>query len=208
MSSLVVIAKQPLPGRVKTRLIGDFTPDEAAGLARAALLDTLTALADVPCEHRVLLLDGSPTGWIPQGWSVLAQVAGTLDIRIAAGFDALAGGAAVLVGMDTPQLRPEHLAFDAKRYDACLGLAHDGGFWAIGFAEPHRAGEIVRGVPMSTPHTGSNQYQRLLDAGLRVQLLPTLTDVDTPATARAVALGVPHTRFGRLWRQYVTVVAG
>jgi uncharacterized protein len=208
MRSVVVIAKEPLPGRVKTRLIGDFTPDEAAGLARAALLDTLSTLADVPCEQRVLLLDGSPTGWVPRGWSVLAQVAGSLDFRIVAGFDALADGPAVLVGMDTPQLRPEYLAFDATRYDACLGLAPDGGFWAIGFAEPHRAGGIVCGVPMSTPHTGGDQYRRLLDAGLRVQLLPTLTDVDTPASARAVALGAPHTRFGQLWRQYVTVVAG
>jgi glycosyltransferase A (GT-A) superfamily protein (DUF2064 family) len=205
IASVLVIAKQPLPGRVKTRLIGEFTPEEAAELAGAALLDTLSALTDLPCDNRVLLLDGDPSGWVPPGWAVLAQADGGLDARLAAGFDAVPEAPAVLVGMDTPQLTSDQLSFDPSRYDACLGMAPDGGFWAIGFADPRRARAVILGVAMSMPQTGADQRRRLADAGMRVQLLPTLTDVDTPETARTVALSSPHTRFARQWRQFAQV---
>jgi glycosyltransferase A (GT-A) superfamily protein (DUF2064 family) len=201
IQTLVVIAKQPVPGRVKTRLIGACTPAEAAELAGCAVADTLTALEDFPCQERVILLDGEPDGWLPAGWRVLPQVTGDLAERLSAGFDALPAGPALLVGMDTPQLHAGLLGFDPSRYDSCLGLAADGGFWAIGFADPHRARACIAEVPMSTNRTGAEQHRRLLAAGLRVQQLPTLTDVDTPATAEQVARLAPHTRFARRWRQ-------
>ena len=149
----------------------------------------------------MILLDGEPGGWLPPGWRVLPQVTGGLDERLAAGFDALPAGPALLVGMDTPQLHAGLLGFDPSRYDSCLGLAADGGFWAIGFADPRRARECIAGVPMSTDRTGAEQHRRLLAAGLRVQQLPTLTDVDTADTAEQVARLAPHTRFARRWRQ-------
>lgn len=201
LSTVVVIAKQPIPGRVKTRLIGSLTAVEAAELAGCALADTTAALQTLPVRHRVLLFDGNPTGWLPPGWSVLAQVEGGLAERLSAGFDRLPSGPAVLVGMDTPQLRADQLRFDPLRYDACLGLAEDGGFWAIGFTEPARARSCIVGVPMSTPDTGAEQYRRLLAAGLRVQLLDTLTDVDTAETAEVVARQAPESRFARRWRE-------
>lgn len=199
--TVVLIAKQPVAGRVKTRLIGACTPSEAAELAGCAVSDTLAALADLPCKNKVILLDGEPGGWLPAGWTVLNQVAGGLDERLAAGFDALPAGPALLVGMDTPQLHPGLLNFDPASYDACLGLASDGGYWAIGFADPARAGDCIRGVPMSTGRTGAEQYCRLTAAGLSVQLLPTLTDVDTADTAETVARAAPETAFARHWRR-------
>jgi glycosyltransferase A (GT-A) superfamily protein (DUF2064 family) len=199
--TLLVIAKQPVPGRVKTRLIGACTAGQAAELAGCAVADTLIALRDFPCQEKVILLDGEPDGWLPAGWRVLPQVAGELDERLAAGFDALPPGPALLVGMDTPQLDAGQLGFDPARYDCCLGFAADGGFWAIGFADPSRARDCIAGVPMSTDRTGAEQYRRLLAAGLRVQQLPTLTDVDTAATAEQVSRLAPHTRFARRWRQ-------
>jgi glycosyltransferase A (GT-A) superfamily protein (DUF2064 family) len=201
IQTLVVIAKQPIPGRVKTRLIGACTPAEAAELAGSAVADTLAALQDFPCREKVILLDGEPGGWLPASWRVLPQVAGGLDERLSAGFDALPAGPALLVGMDTPQLHAGLLGFDPSRYDSCLGLAADGGFWSIGFADPSRARGCIAGVPMSTDRTGAEQHRRLLAAGLRVQQLPTLTDVDTAATAEQVARLAPHTRFARRWRQ-------
>lgn len=57
---LLVIAKEPRPGRVKTRLTPPFTPQEAAELAEAALADTLAAVAAAPAARRVLVLDGAP----------------------------------------------------------------------------------------------------------------------------------------------------
>lgn len=192
MTTLLVIAKEPRPGRVKTRLTPPFTPDEAAALAEASLADTLRAVAATPARRRVLVLDGAPGPWLPPGFDVVPQCAGGLDARLA---DAFAGcaGPALLIGMDTPQVTPELLDVDFEGCDAYFGPAEDGGFWALGLARPDPA--LPRGVPMSTPVTGAAQRERLLAAGLRVRDLPPLRDVDTAADARAVAALAPHGRF-------------
>ncbi|MGW3206115.1 TIGR04282 family arsenosugar biosynthesis glycosyltransferase [Streptomyces sp. NPDC001135] len=192
MTTLLVIAKEPLPGRVKTRLTPPFTPRQAAQLAEAALADTLDAVAAAPATRRVLVLDGAPGPWLPPGFEVLPQCAGGLDERLADAF-ARCSGPALLIGMDTPQVTPELLSVDFAGCDAYLGPAEDGGFWALGLAEPAPA--LLRGVPMSTPETGAVQRERLLAAGLRVRELPRLRDVDTVADAHAVAALAPHGRF-------------
>ena len=112
MSTLIVIAKEPLPGRVKTRLTPAFSPGEAAELAEAALTDTLRTAKATRADHRLLVLDGRPGPWLPAGFSVVPQVAGTLDVRIAAAFEEavrLDRGPALLIGMDTPQVSAELL---------------------------------------------------------------------------------------------------
>ena len=196
LSSAIVIAKQPVPGRVKTRLTPSLTPVEAADVATAALLDTLDRVAELPADQRVLFFDGDAADWLPVGWRHVAQPAGGLDERIAAAFAAVGSGPAVLVGMDTPQLRPEHLTgWNPATHDACLGLATDGGFWALGLIDPARANHALRGIPMSTEHTGAAQLERLSELGLRVALLDTLTDVDTVDTAVEVARLVTGSRF-------------
>ncbi|MFJ4525807.1 DUF2064 domain-containing protein [Streptomyces sp. NPDC088810] len=192
MTTLLVIAKEPLPGRVKTRLSPPFSPAEAAALAEAALADTLHAVAAAPAARRVLVLDGAPGPWLPPGFDVVPQCAGGLDARLADAF-ARCEGPALLIGMDTPQVTPELLTVDFAGYDACFGPAADGGFWALGLAEP--APELLRGVPMSTRWTGAVQRRRLVAAGLRVRDLPRLRDVDTAADAAAVAALAPHGRF-------------
>ncbi|OWA08310.1 glycosyltransferase [Streptomyces sp. CS113] len=191
-TTLLVIAKEPRPGRVKTRLTPPFTPAEAAALAEAALADTLAAVAATPARRRVLVLDGAPGPWLPPGFDVVPQCAGGLDERLA---DAFAGcaGPALLIGMDTPQVTPDLLDADFRDCDAYFGPAEDGGFWALGLARPEPA--LLRGVPMSTPVTGAVQRERLLTAGLRVRDLPPLRDVDTAADARAVADLAPDGRF-------------
>ncbi|MEU3249834.1 DUF2064 domain-containing protein [Streptomyces sp. NPDC006997] len=193
MSTLLVIAKEPRPGRVKTRLTPPFTPEEAAALAEAALADTLAAVAATPADRRVLVLDGAPGPWLPPGFDVVPQVPGGLDERLAAAFAGCDGGPALLVGMDTPQVTPELLTVDFADCDAYFGPAEDGGFWALGLAAPDPA--LLRGVPMSTPVTGAAQRARLAGAGLRVRELPRLRDVDTAADAGAVAAEAPHGRF-------------
>ncbi|MBX9392120.1 DUF2064 domain-containing protein [Streptomyces sp. TRM72054] len=192
MTTLLVIAKEPRPGRVKTRLTPPFTPAEAAALAEAALVDTLRTVAATPARRRVLVLEGRPGPWLPPGFDVVPQSAGGLDERLAAAFAGCAGPA-LLIGMDTPQVTPELLTVDFAGCDAYLGPAEDGGFWALGLAEP--APELLRGVPMSTPVTGAVQRDRLVAAGLRVRDLPRLRDVDTAADADAVAGLAPHGRF-------------
>ncbi|MEU1150535.1 DUF2064 domain-containing protein [Streptomyces sp. NPDC005863] len=192
MTTLLVIAKEPLPGRVKTRLSPPFTAREAARLAEAALADTLHAVAAAPARRRVLALDGTPGPWLPAGFDVVPQCAGGLDERLAAAFAACTGPT-LLIGMDTPQVTPELLTADFGDADALFGPAEDGGFWALGLAEPDP--RLLRGVPMSTPTTGAAQRARLTAAGLRVRDLPRLRDVDTAADAVAVAAAAPHGRF-------------
>lgn len=60
VTTLLVIAKEPLPGRVKTRLTPPFSPVEAARLAEAALADTLRTVRVLPAARRAVVLDGSP----------------------------------------------------------------------------------------------------------------------------------------------------
>jgi uncharacterized protein len=203
-ATLLVIAKEPRPGRVKTRLTPAYTPVEAARLAAAALVDTLRSVRRLPARRRVLVLDGRPGAWLPDGFDVVPQCGGGLDERLAAAFGAYDDGPALLVGMDTPQLSAAALAPalapDAwTAYDACLGPAADGGFWALGLAAPDPA--LLRGVPMSTPHTGAAQRERLAAAGLRVRDLPVLRDVDTPGDVDAVAAAAAGGEFARVARE-------
>ncbi|MDX3454620.1 DUF2064 domain-containing protein [Streptomyces sp. ME02-8801-2C] len=191
-TTLLVIAKEPRPGRVKTRLTPPFTPEAAAALAEAALIDTLRTVAATPARRRVLVLDGSPGRWLPPGFDVVPQCAGGLDERLACAF-ADCDGPALLIGMDTPQVTPDLLTVDFADCDAYFGPAEDGGFWALGLAEPEPG--LLRGVPMSTRTTGAVQRARLVAAGLRVRELPRLRDVDTVADAEAVAAAAPRTRF-------------
>ncbi|MFQ3560844.1 DUF2064 domain-containing protein [Streptomyces gramineus] len=192
MTTLLVIAKEPRPGRVKTRLTPPFTPAQAADLAEASLADTLDAVAAAPAVRRVLVLDGEPGPWLPAGFDVVPQCAGGLDARLADAFGHCRGPA-LLIGMDTPQVTPDLLTVDFADCDAYFGPAEDGGFWALGLADPDPA--LLRGVPMSTAETGAVQRGRLLAAGLRVADLPRLRDVDTAADAAAVAALAPHGRF-------------
>ncbi|MET9470071.1 DUF2064 domain-containing protein [Streptomyces sp. NPDC006544] len=191
-TTLLVIAKEPVPGRVKTRLTPPFSPVEAARLAEAALADTLAAVARTPADRRVLVLEGRPGPWVPPGFEVRPQGGGTLDLRLAAAFAACTGPA-LLIGMDTPQVTPDLLEVDWTAHDAWFGPAVDGGFWALGLAAPDPA--LLRGVPMSSPTTGAAQYERLRAAGLRTGQLPVLRDVDTAADAHLVAAEAPTGRF-------------
>ncbi|MCX4545643.1 DUF2064 domain-containing protein [Streptomyces sp. NBC_01565] len=204
MSTLLVITKAPVAGRVKTRLTPRFTPEQAACLARAALQDTLAAVLATDARRRVLVLDGQPGPWLPEGIEVAAQHAGGLDARLAAAFS-LQDGPALLIGMDTPQVTPELLArgLDFSAAGAWFGPADDGGFWALGLAEPDPA--LLLGVPMSVPHTGREQRLRLTASGRVVRDLPALRDVDTPADAARVAAAAPGTRFAALYAELCAV---
>lgn len=194
---MLLVAKEPLPGKVKTRLVPPLTYAQAAELASVALTDSLRAASRVPARRRVVVLDGDAGAWLPPNWGFAAQATGGLDERLAAAF-AHAEGPALLIGMDTPQLREEQLAaFDPDRYDACLGLATDGGYWAIGFADPAHASSVINGVPMSTAHTGKAQLRRMRAKKLRVQLLETLEDVDTFDAAMRVAAIKPDGEFAQ-----------
>lgn len=192
MTVVAVIAKECLPGKVKTRLQPEFTPGEAAVIAAAALEETIAVVTSLPATRRILYFDGGVAPADAQGWDIIPQCGGGLDERIAALFDSV-GDPLLLLGMDTPHLDPSSLGEVFAPWtdtDAWFGPATDGGFWALGMREPD--GALVRGVPMSSSTTGLRQLERLVGAGMSVRLLPPLTDIDTPADLRLAAERSPR----------------
>lgn len=187
-----MMAKEPVPGRVKTRLCPPCSPQEAAAIAGAALSDTLEAVSGCGADRLIVALDGEPGPWLPPGFEVIRQRGHGLAARLAnAWADALAdgGGPGIQVGMDTPQVRAwdlDHLLGMVAPGRAVLGHAVDGGWWVIGLTGVDPAA-VFDGVPMSTPMTGDRQEQRLRALGLSVWHAPRRRDMDTYNDLVAVA---------------------
>lgn len=207
--TLIVLAKAPVAGRVKTRLCPPATPEEAADIAAAALLDTLDATAAVPGARTLVAFTGDAAGAAraPEVRAALRRADTTpqrgpdLGSRIVAAHADAArrypGSASLQIGMDTPQVHAGLLDESLARLgdaDAVLGLAPDGGWWALGLRNPVAA-RAIEGVPTSRDDTGERTLSALRGAGLRVALLPELTDVDDADDAREVAALVPGSRF-------------
>jgi uncharacterized protein len=210
-AAVIVLAKAPEPGRVKTRLCPPATPVEAADLAAAALLDTLDAVVGVPGVEPVVAFTGqvaraaraAELTALLRAVRVLSQRGVSLGLRIAAAHadtgSLLPGRPTLQIGMDTPQVDAALLAASLDRLrapdtDAVLGPAADGGWWALGLRDP-LAAVLVADVPTSRDDTGERTLRALRHAGLRVGLLPELTDVDTAADAITVARAAPDGRF-------------
>lgn len=210
--SLIVIAKAPLLGFAKTRLIPGLGPEGTADVAAASLADTLWAVVEASAHRRVLALDGDPGGaepeWLPRvegrALEVIPQRPGGLADRLAGAFADSGAAPALLVGMDTPQITASLLeasiaALCEEGTDAVLGPASDGGWWAIGLREADDA--VFAGVPMSTAYTGDRQRERLHSLGLRFTELEQLRDIDTLADAEALAAVAPWTRMASALRE-------
>ena len=202
-ATILVLAKAPVPGQVKTRLCPPATPGEAARIAAASLLDTLDATRG-RCTVVALvgsLADAERRAEVRAALAhcrVVPQRGATFAARlVAAHADAGGSGPVIQLGMDTPQL-DEALLDEAGRAlgscDAVLGPARDGGWWALGMHDPRHA-RVLADVPMSTPDTGALTRRALHAAGLRVTLLSELSDVDTMEDAERVAAAAPGSRF-------------
>lgn len=209
MSVVLVVAKAPVAGLAKTRLIPGSSAPAAARLAAAALLDTLDAVLATPEVTPVVALTGELadaeraaelTGLLA-GCTVIEQRGDGFDDRLAAAHEDVArrfpGQWVLQIGMDTPQVRPELLTGALARLDdqdAVLGPAADGGWWALGLRDPRQA-DALRGVPMSQEDTAALTRSSLHAKGLAVGTLPMLSDVDTMADVLRVAERVPGSRF-------------
>ncbi len=175
---LLVVAKEPVPGRVKTRLCPPCTAQQAAAVATAALVDTLAAASAAPFCGRTLLLSGA---WAaPPGWATVAQRGADLGQRLTNGYadTARPGIATLLIGMDTPQVTVADLVWCAASLataDTVLAPAVDGGWWALGLRDPGMA-RVLAGVPMSTAETGG-PHDRRVARGAAERHPPAGTDV-------------------------------
>jgi glycosyltransferase A (GT-A) superfamily protein (DUF2064 family) len=202
-TSIAVLTKEPLPGRSKTRLSPPFTLAEAAALAEDMLRDTLDAVNGSCSRRKVLVLEGNPGRWVPDGFEVISQRGIDQAARIASAFADL-NGPAVLIGMDTPQITSQLLDEAIAELwrpgtDAVLGPASDGGWWLAGLRKPDPA--AFREVPMSKPDTAAHQRRRFDSLGLRWREVRALTDVDDWPSAVAAAAAAPSSRFAQLFAQ-------
>ena len=197
--TVAVIAKECVPGRVKTRLSPPLPPEGAAKLAQLSLSRTLDSVRSLPARRRLLVMDGTPVARDAAHFTVIQQVSGGLDERLAAICDAVSGPL-LIIGMDTPQFSRDHLApllddwsTAGARHEAWIGPATDGGFWALALRRPD--GALIQGVPMSTARTGARQLTRLAAAGLNVGMLPELRDMDHFSDAQQIAAEIPGSAF-------------
>ncbi|WP_077099702.1 TIGR04282 family arsenosugar biosynthesis glycosyltransferase [Mycobacterium terramassiliense] len=213
--TVLVVAKAPEPGRAKTRLAATVGDRVAADIAAAALLDTLDAVAAAPVVARVVALTGDLDAAARaaelrqrlESFTVISQRGNDFADRLAnahADSGSRSGGLPVLqIGMDTPQVTAELLADCAGRLldaPAILGLADDGGWWALGVGVPAMA-ECLRAVPMSRPDTGELTLKALRDNGIDVTEVQQLADVDVVDDIAVVRDACrPASRFARVTR--------
>jgi glycosyltransferase A (GT-A) superfamily protein (DUF2064 family) len=209
----LIVAKAPVPGLAKTRLAAALGDRVAAGIAAAALLDTLDAVADTPLAAKVVAMTGDLASACQSeairerlsGFTVVEQRGDSFADRLAnahADAASAAGPMPVLqIGMDTPQVTAELLTRCARALlgaHAVVGPARDGGWWLLGVADAATA-ECLRLVPMSRPDTGALTYAALLQTGSPVIVLEELADVDTVADISVVRADCrPSGRFAQI----------
>lgn len=191
--TILIMAKVPRAGLVKTRLCPPCTPEQAASLAYAALMDTVDAALATGVPVAVAL-EGGDLPELPPQIHRFPQIGANFSERLAHAW-AQISTPAVQIAMDTPQVTAAELlhALDAARDGAALGLASDGGWWIIGFGEPPPEGMFD--IPMSQSDTGLQQQKKLEEYGLHIELLATARDVDTWDDAESVAALAPNGRF-------------
>ncbi len=182
--SVVVMARRPLAGAVKTRLAADVGPGCALAVYRLMLKRTLRRVSAGPWRTVVA---ATPAGGRHRSWArglpVIAQPRGGLGERMQAAFDAMPHGPVVMVGTDIPGLRRHHVrrAFRALgSHDAVFGPALDGGYWLVGLGPPLRGQGIFRDVRWSTRHALGDTLGAIPGAFSHA-LIDTLHDIDTAA---------------------------
>jgi rSAM/selenodomain-associated transferase 1 len=192
---LIVLAKQPVAGRVKTRLARVLGDQVAADLQAAFLADTLRHAARVrdarrlvcfaPAEARAWFADLDPHA------ELAAQVEGDLGARLAAAFaHAFAAGAtaALAVGSDAPQQDEgvlERAFAELVPGRVVLRPSDDGGYTLVGLSAP--APRLFEGIPWSTPGVLASSARRARALGLEVVLLEPGYDVDEAADLARLA---------------------
>lgn len=195
-----VLAKPPLPGRVKTRLAGALTHHGCASLARAQLERTLRVAAESGIGPVTLRVAGGP--WHPflrerarvHGAGLASQRGADLGERMAHAVRASLDGRAgvVLLGTDCPGLMPGDLRAAADRLaaetDVVLGPALDGGYYLAGVRRPIPV--MFRPMNWGAGDVLQTTLRRLARAGYTVSLLESRSDLDRPADLAGSPFGM------------------
>ncbi len=193
MQTLVLFAKQPIPGQVKTRLAATWGADQAAGLYECFLRDQFERFA---CEGDRRVVGYSPATsdahlWFEEAaeqWQLWPQPETDLGGRMAACFDQWCAGSndrLVLIGSDSPNLPSG--SFDQafallEGHDVVLGPSADGASWLVGLrGSAPQARAIFDNVDWSTAEVFQQTVERIRSLNLKLSLLPLWFDVDTEA---------------------------
>lgn len=178
------MARVPVPGRVKTRLVPPLDEAAAARLY-AAFLEDMLALGGAAWDRTVFWVRESGDEALPHardGWHASWQLEGDLGARLEAAFSQLfaRGAPVVLLGSDHPDL-PEAVLTEARHalreHDLVLGPTPDGGYYLIGLRTP--APGLLRDIPWSTSAVYATTAAAAVARGLRLGALPEWPDVDT-----------------------------
>jgi rSAM/selenodomain-associated transferase 1 len=188
--AIVIMAKQPLPGRTKTRLCPPLTADQAAELSAALLADTVGLVSSVPGIEVAVAV--SPAAAVDEMRRLLRGHARILAVEGRTIGECLSDaigrlfseGIARVVALnaDSPTLPAAYLGRAAELLgsnDVVLGPADDGGYYLIGLSRPQPG--LFEGIAWSTNQVASQTCARAAELGLTVALLPLWYDVDTPA---------------------------
>lgn len=198
-NSILVFTKFPRPGRVKTRLIGALTPQQAAEVHSACLEDTLALAARVPeCERALLVASSLGSARrlaqrlrIGRGWRIGAQGRGDLGQHLARAFRVAFRSRAekvVVLGTDTPWMtrgRIQQALRLLSDVDVVLGPTEDGGYYLV--AMRREVPEMFRGIPWGTARVLQRTVAALGRAKIPFRLLARDFDLDTPADLRRAA---------------------
>jgi uncharacterized protein len=193
---LIIFAKEPRPGQVKTRLSPPLTPEEAAQLYHSFVLDILEEMARVPEVRLAVAFSplGAQTWWralAPPGTDLFPQEGADLGERMAWAFArgfAAGFGPILLRGSDVPDL-PAAVVSEAKEVLAAglaqvvLGPCPDGGYYLVGLSEPRPT--LFEGPAWSSSTVLADTLAQVRQLGLRVHLLPSWPDIDTYDNLRA-----------------------
>jgi rSAM/selenodomain-associated transferase 1 len=190
--ALLVFAKTPKPGKVKTRLLTAVSAEAAAALHEACIVDTMR-LAKKMRGCDVLVFAAGGTGYFlkqlrKQGSGarlrVLPQRGAELGARMESAFRkcfAMGYREVMVIGTDTPWMGTERVrrAFaELKANDVVVGPAEDGGYYLLGMRKFVR--EIFRGIPWSTERVLELTLQVIARVKLREKLLRRDFDLDRP----------------------------
>jgi uncharacterized protein len=194
--ALGLMAKAPLEGEVKTRLVPPLTPREAAALNICFLRDmaaNIDGISETEAASGLVVYtpagsESAFAGVLPEGFSLLAQRGAHLGERLCNATDDLLRqgyGAVCLINSDSPTLPRsilihalQSLAKDGDR--VVLGAAEDGGYYLIGLKHAHR--NLFNEIAWSTSDVLARTKQRAAEIDLPVELLPPWYDVDDAAT--------------------------
>ena len=199
---LVIFAKAPLAGKVKTRLVPHLTPMDAAELYQAFILDTLDRLSPLrDVKHYMACYPSSADPFFirlgkdykierldQRGGDLGERMGGVVETLMNRGLERI-----VLVGADSPTLPTSYLeqAFAAlKVQPVVVGPSQDGGYYLIGLSQ--WTPELFDDIPWGTEKVLELTLQRIHDLGMKCEVLPKWFDVDDLIGLKALIKQLAH----------------